>query len=125
MSHDYLDVHNFSRSERLRRTQCFGEGNTDTVPPDTIEAERRAKQRDMFFMTQLPGALEAENAYDDEPQAGIKANQSVSAQQTLLKIVNTETYLQRALHGQCTVVRADLELFGPSLPVKLIAFFNV
>lgn len=69
-------------------------------------------------MTQLPGTLEAEDAYDDEPQPGVKANQSVNAQQNLLKIVNTETYLQRALHGQCTVLRADLELFGPSLSVR-------
>ena len=35
----------------------------------------------------------------------------VNIQQTLLKIVNTEIYLKRALHGRCTVVRTDLEWY--------------
>lgn len=68
-------------------------------------------------MTQLPGQLESESSYDDEPQTGQRENQSLSAQQTLLKIVNAEMYLQKSLHGQCTIARSDLEWFGPSLPV--------
>ena len=75
------DVHNFTRSERLRRSQCFRETDSDTVGSRSIEAERRSQQQSMFFMTQLPGALESESSYEGQPRRGQKANQSASAQQ--------------------------------------------
>jgi hypothetical protein len=99
------DAREFSREERLERTECFKES-----PPDvrsSIEVERRVKQNDLFFMTQLPGELAALSSYDEDPvNTGAKV---VNVQQTLLKIVNTEIYLKQALHGQCTIVRTDLE----------------
>ncbi|EJD41257.1 hypothetical protein AURDEDRAFT_186615 [Auricularia subglabra TFB-10046 SS5] len=83
--------------------------------PESIEAQRRALQREKFFLTQLPAEIAAEDPYDEEPSATSEPNQGVQAQQVLLRLVSTEIALKQQLHGQCTVVRADLEWFGPSL----------
>jgi hypothetical protein len=102
------DAPEFTREERLRRSECFNEAKTDVVP--SIEYERRMEQNKLFFMTQLPGELVSSSPYDEDP--AVTGPAAVNVQQTLLKIVNTEIYLKRALHGQCTVVRTDLEWYG-------------
>lgn len=96
------EAREFTREERLERSECFRELKTEVR--NSIEGERRAKQNDLFFMTQLPGELVSRSPYDDD--TGPKV---VNVQQTLLKIVNTEIYLNQALHDQCTIVRTDLE----------------
>ena len=101
------DAREFSREERLQRSECFGESKRDNPP--SIETERRIKQDDLFFMTQLPGELASLSPYDDDPV--VTGPAVVDVQQTLLKIVNAEIHLKQALHGQCTVVRTDLEWF--------------
>lgn len=101
------DAREFTRTERLQRNECFKESKTDVL--HSIEKERRAEQMKLFFMTQLPGELASLSPYDVEPV--VTGPAVVDVQQTLLKIVNTEIYLKRALHGQCTVVRTDLEWY--------------
>ena len=102
------DAREFTREERLERSECFKESKFDVCI--SIEGERRVEQNDLFFMTQLPGELASLSPYDEDSVAtGLKV---VNVQQTLLKIVNTEIYLKQALHGQCTVVRTDLEWYG-------------
>jgi hypothetical protein len=101
------DAREFTREERLQRSECFKEPKMDVS--HSIEQERRAEQNKLFFMTQLPGELVALSPYDEDPV--VTGPNVVNVQQTLLKIVNTEIYLKRALHGQCTVVRTDLEWF--------------
>jgi hypothetical protein len=101
------DAREFTRIERLQRNECFKESKTDV--PYSIEKERRTEQMKLFFMTQLPGELASQSPYDVEPV--VTGPAVVDVQQTLLKIVNTEIYLKRALHGQCTVVRTDLEWY--------------
>lgn len=101
------DAREFTREERLQRSECFKEPKTDV--PQSIEHERRTEQKKLFFMTQLPGELVSLSSYDDDPV--VTGPTAVNVQQTLLKIVNTEIYLKRALHGQCTVVRTDLEWY--------------
>lgn len=78
-------------------------------PPESIEAQRRALQLEQFFMTQLPSEMNQETPYDEEPKAGERPNQGVNAQQILLRLVSTEAALRRELHGECTLMRADLE----------------
>jgi len=102
------DAREFTREERLERSECFKESKTDVR--GSIEGERRAKQNDSFFMTQLPGELASLSPYDEDPV--VTGSKVVNVQQTLLKIVNTEIYLKQALHGQCTVIRTDLEWYG-------------
>jgi len=98
------DAREFTREERLERSECFKELKTDVR--NSIDGERRAKQNDLFFMTQLPGELVSLSPYDE-----VTGPKVVNVQQTLLKIVNTEIYLNQALHDQCTVVRTDLEWY--------------
>ena len=100
------DAREFSREERLERSECFGESRTEVG--HSIEKQRRIEQDNLFFMTQLPGELTSPSLYDEDPAVtGVEA--TINVQQTLLKIINTEIYLNQALHGQCTVVRTDLE----------------
>lgn len=101
------DAREFSREERLERNECFGESKTDVS--QSIEKQRRTEQDNLFFMTQLPGELASLSPYDEDPV--VTGEEVVNVQQTLLKIVNTEIYLNQALHGQCTVVRTDLEWY--------------
>jgi hypothetical protein len=104
------DAREFNREERLQRSECFGESKTDVAY--SIEKQRRAEQDDLFFMTQLPGELAALSPYDEDPV--VTGPEVVNVQQTLLKIVNAEIYLNKALHGQCTVIRTDLEWYVDS-----------
>jgi hypothetical protein len=78
----------------------------------TVGARRKTTQLDNFFLAQLPGKIESETPYDEEPKSGEKPNQGLNAQQVLLRLVSTEAHLKRALHGSCTIVRADLEWFA-------------
>ena len=105
------DAREFTREERLERNECFKEPKTDVS--QSIEQERRTEQNKLFFMTQLPGELASLSPYDEDPV--VTGPEVVNVQQTLLKIVNTEIYLKRALHGQCTVVRTDLEWYVNSV----------
>ena len=99
------DAREFNREERLQRSECFGESKTDVSY--SIEKQRRIEQNNLFFMTQLPGELASLSPYDEDPV--VTGPEVVDVQQTLLKIINTEIYLKQALHGQCTVIRTDLE----------------
>ena len=101
------DAREFSREERLQRSECFGESKTDVS--HSIEKQRRTEQDKLFFMTQLPGELASLSPYDEDPV--VTGPAVVNVQQTLLKIINTEIYIKQALHGQCTVVRTDLEWY--------------
>ena len=60
-------------------------------------------------MTQLPGELAFLSPYNEDPV--VMGLAVVNIQQTLLKIINMEIHIKLALHGQCTVVRMDLEWY--------------
>ncbi|KIK58068.1 hypothetical protein GYMLUDRAFT_202910 [Collybiopsis luxurians FD-317 M1] len=85
--------------------------------PGSIQARRKALQLEQFFMTQLPSSIEGTAEYDEEPDYDQgKPAVGASAQQALLRLVSTEAHLKRSLCGSCTIMRADLEWFGPSIP---------
>jgi hypothetical protein len=73
----------------------------------SIEMLRKSIQLDRFFLTQLPSSIEAETPYDEEPKQGEKPNPGLNTQQILLRLV----HLNMALHGSCTIMRADLEWY--------------
>lgn len=79
----------------------------------SIQARRKTLQLKQFFMTQLPDSMEGTAEYDQEPAedsgGAQKPNLGINAQQVLLRLVSTETYLKKILHGSCTIMRADLE----------------
>jgi len=119
-SHLTASHHGRGRGRGRGATSSTGWGGTgwdvwseavDAPPPpaESIEAQRRAMQLERFFMTQLPSEIKQETPYDEEPKADERPNQGVNAQQVLLRLVSTEAALRRELHGQCTLMRADLE----------------
>ena len=85
----------------------------------TIQGRRRDIRLNEFFCTQLPDESKEEVAYDEEPKAGEKYNHGVSAQQALLRLVATETHLQRTLYGSSTIMRADLEWCVDVTPTRM------
>ncbi|KIY70981.1 hypothetical protein CYLTODRAFT_346790 [Cylindrobasidium torrendii FP15055 ss-10] len=97
--------------------------------PGSIQMKRENIRVEQFFMTQLPDTMESETPYDEEPKANEQPNRGMNAQQVLLRLVSTEAHLLKALHGQCTIMRADLEWFGPSLPhssiLAVLEFFGM
>ena len=115
------DAREFSREERLERNECFGESKTDVS--QSIEKQRRAEQDNLFFMTQLPGELASLSPYDEDPV--VTGEEVVNVQQTLLKIINTEIYLNQALHGQCTIVRTDLEWYVNPIRTENLALTSL
>lgn len=96
-----------SREQLKRRKDFLGEPNATS----SVEKKRQDMQLDQFFLTQLPSEIEGETPYDEEPSSwdNEKPNQGLNAQQVLLRLVGTEAYLKTALHGSCTIMRADLE----------------
>jgi hypothetical protein len=96
--------------DQVKRRQAFLQESRN-ASTRSIEALRKTVQIDKFFLTQLPSRIEEETPYDEEPKAGEKPNQGLNAQQVLLRLVSTESHLKKALHGSCTIMRADLEWY--------------
>ncbi|CAF0862181.1 unnamed protein product [Adineta steineri] len=83
-------------------------------------------------MCQLPNSVDCFNNYDDvdeDDENQLRFDTPVELKQSLLHILCTDVLLNRALHNQCTVVRTDLEWFGPSLAhqsiLTILTFFGV
>ena len=100
------DAREFSHEEHLQRSKCFRESKPNVS--HSIE-KHRTEQDELFFMTQLPGELAFLSPYNEDPV--VMGPAVVNIQQTLLKIINMEIHIKLALHGQCTVVRMDLEWY--------------
>ncbi|EJD41250.1 hypothetical protein AURDEDRAFT_68980 [Auricularia subglabra TFB-10046 SS5] len=110
------------RRDLLEELHASGQQYTPTADigwiGTTIEAQRRYVRTEKFFLSQLPRTLADGHTYDQDgqPESAYSESDSVMhPQQVLLRLISTETALQQALHGQCTVVRSDLEWFGPSI----------
>jgi len=106
------DITPLTRDQLKHRQAFLQESRYATTP--SIEVLRKSIQLDKFFLTQLPSGIEAETPYDEEPKDGEKPNQGLNAQQVLLRLVSAETHLKMALHGSCTIMRADLEWYSMS-----------
>ena len=120
-----------SKDEIDRRRVYFGEYTNSS----SLEAERHRMREMHFLVSQLPRTVESNPTYDDsvdsaddsaDTENGVS---STAIKQMLLHMMVTECYLNKTLHGRHTVVRTDLEWFGPSLPhdsiITLLAFFGV
>ena len=79
----------------------------------------------------MPDTVLSTSSYDDSPDSQTKscAESAVAIKQKLLHLLVTEAHLNKTLHGTNTIVRTDLEWFGPSLPhesiLTILAFFGV
>ncbi|EJC99767.1 uncharacterized protein FOMMEDRAFT_31043 [Fomitiporia mediterranea MF3/22] len=111
-----------------------------------VDEVRRRYNEDHYFMCQLPSNFadltDHYNENDNNSHVprtirslrgsdsqGPQFESPVHLKQSLLHILSADVAFNKALHGQCTVVRTDLEWFGPSLPFDTITtvlrFFGV
>ncbi|KAL5533901.1 hypothetical protein ACEPAG_361 [Sanghuangporus baumii] len=127
-----------TRIDHIRRDIFFG--TEDSI----VDKLRQKYDRDHFFMCQLPTEFEtvidhyAEDTgshrakrkrFGSRLDNGIRTDTPIDLKQSLLHILSADIVLNKALHGQCTVLRTDLEWFGPSLPfdtiITVLRFFGV
>ncbi|KAL5535836.1 hypothetical protein ACEPAF_3930 [Sanghuangporus sanghuang] len=127
-----------SRIDHIRRDIFFG------TEDSSVDKLRQQFDRDHFFMCQLPTEFEtvidhyAEDRGSEQAKRkrfgsrldnGIRTDTPIDLKQSLLHILSADIVLNKALHGQCTVLRTDLEWFGPSLPfdtiITVLRFFGV
>jgi hypothetical protein len=114
-----------------RRKIYLGEGAIGVG----IESERQRMRETHFLVSQLHATPYSNLTYDDSLEsddANTNTDSAVSAaaiKQKHLHMLVTECDLNVTLHGRHTVVRTDLEWFGPSLPhdsiITVLAFFGV
>ncbi|KAL0951138.1 hypothetical protein HGRIS_007873 [Hohenbuehelia grisea] len=116
-----------SKSERERQRRFLGTGVDDR----NIESYRSGIRARNFVAGQLATNVSSRSTYDDD-NADEDATAELSAvqvKQQLIHMMSTDCHLNTALHGSHTVVRSDLEWFGPSLPhdsiFTVLSFFGI
>ncbi|KAG6826800.1 hypothetical protein H0H92_014359 [Tricholoma furcatifolium] len=98
---------------------------------NTIDGYRLSQQRQSFFLSQLSSSMTKPSTYDDllDTPGTDDPDSPAAIKQRLLCIMATEAQLNSTLYGTHSVVRSDLEWFGPSLPhqsiLTVLKFFGV
>ncbi|KAJ3565396.1 hypothetical protein NP233_g7655 [Leucocoprinus birnbaumii] len=104
------------------------------VSPSTVNSERKHQRNSLFLTGHLPDNVSPKPFYDEPADAagddlGDTAGATVEVKQQLLNILSTECYLNLSLHGSQSIVRTDIDWFGPSLPhesiLTILRFFGV
>jgi hypothetical protein len=93
--------------------------------PTSIQYERIQMQGKDFWMASLPDETNETVPYNESCTSGSGAAGGVSLKAKLLYLINVEIQLHQTLHPDSpfSVMCADLEWFGPSLPHKIIQIF--
>ncbi|KAF9444912.1 hypothetical protein P691DRAFT_785912 [Macrolepiota fuliginosa MF-IS2] len=101
---------------------------------NTISGHRKEYRATHFLAGHLPDNVNP-RAFYDEPadaagdDASSTADATVEVKQQLLNIMSAECCLNLSLHGSHTIVRTDMNWFGPSLPhesiLAILRFFGV
>jgi hypothetical protein len=127
----WTSTRQLSSKRALERRRLF---LSESDSPESIETHRKSLQEEQFLVAQLCSGENSNRSYDEGPNAQSsnpyqpKAASS-SINQQLFHMMVTDCHLNKALHGQHTVVRTDLEWFGPALPhlsiLTLLEFFGV
>jgi hypothetical protein len=119
-----------SRKARQRREYFEPKSTSSSF---TIRDHRRDKHGRVYFMTQLPNALEESyrdyGAQENEtPQHGEKMS-PMETKQSMLRLVTTELLVNTKIYGSSLVWQSDFKWFGPSLPhdtiFAVLEFFGV
>ncbi|CAF3909533.1 unnamed protein product [Adineta steineri] len=87
---------------------------------NSIQDERINMQKDQYWMSALP-----DESHNESGMASYANVDSVDLKAKLLYLINVEIQLHQVLHPDTsfTVVSADLEWFGPSIPHEIILIF--
>ena len=86
-----------------------------------------------FFLTQLPDSVEkGARGYDDDDDyesKGPHGKSPVEMKQTLLRYLATDLVIQKAIHGEVSILQTDLKWFGTSLShstiLAICKFFGI
>jgi len=117
-----------TKVEIERRNHYLSESPSNT---ESIESFREQQRNSSFLLTQLTSNASRAQAYDDvvDTNGSESANSPAKIKQRLLHIMVTESILSKTLHQSHTIIRSDLEWFGPSLPhesiLTILKFFGV
>jgi hypothetical protein len=95
----------------------------ETDAPGSIEQHRKYLRESNFLLSQLPDNVHVSTSYDNYAESGKEMKED------LLHLLAMDCELDKVLGGQHTILRTDLEWFGPSLPhasiLALFKFFGV
>lgn len=107
------------------------------TPYDTnrsVNSERKSHRHSLFLTGHLPDNVLPVANYDDPVDAGKddlgdSTSATVEVKQQLLNIMSTECQFNLGLYESHTIVRTDMDWFGPSLPhesiITILRFFGV
>jgi hypothetical protein len=91
----------------------------------SIKYERIEMQRNIFWMASLPDEMNETVPYTESYNSGSSAHSGINLKTKLLNLINVEMQLHQTIHpnNSFSVVCADLEWFGPSIPHKIVLIF--
>jgi hypothetical protein len=87
-----------------------------------VASQRKTDYNETFFLSQLPGSVEAVHAggYDQNDDRKNSETKSSGIKQQLLRKIATEVLLHRKLHGEVAVIQSDLQWYATGLPHSTI-----
>lgn len=90
---------------------------------DSVRKQRREMYQEYFFLNQLPLSIgEGARDYPEVEKSHQNDNTArVNSKQLMLRLVTTESLINRRLHGSFTILQTDFKWFGPSLPHSTIS----
>lgn len=112
-----------------RRKYFLYENDTAHRHTANIVTARKESFLEKYFMCQLPTDLDCIPVYDENADSLEQKRNFVDLKHSLLHLVAAETWLNKALYGEFTVVQSDFRWFGPSLShttlLAIMEFFHV
>ncbi|KAI1933532.1 hypothetical protein LOZ65_000165 [Ophidiomyces ophidiicola] len=113
-----------------RRKYFLYENGREGRDEYNIVGARKSDFLEKYFMCQLPTDTDSMVVYntDADPEEE-KKKTFADLKHSLLHLVMAEIWLNKALHGEITIVQSDFRWFGPSLPhttlLSILEFFHV
>lgn len=115
------DIH-LTKKDIRRREQFLGTSAVREEKNENIQKLRRIMYDKFYFLAQLPDSrlYASYNDDDDDNSEGQdhenKPSPTGSIKHLTLRLISTELFIQKQLHGECTYFQTDFKWFGPSIP---------
>ncbi|KAI9163662.1 putative ubiquitin-protein ligase [Paramyrothecium foliicola] len=99
------------RGDKVRRQYYLRSASVST---SNVDAERKTRFKDEFFLSQLPATVDTISGYSDSPDEK-KKSQGTNIKQRLLQTLASEAILHKTLNGEVALLQTDLEWFATGL----------
>lgn len=113
------DVH-LTKKDIRRREQFLGTSTVREEKNENIQKLRHLMYNQSYFLAQLPDSSVYAPYNDDDDiksqDQGNKPSPTGSIKHLTLRLITTELFIQKHLHGECTYFQTDFKWFGPSIP---------